>query len=695
MEKLDDELVWRIAAKSEVMDEDQTKTLLIMVDTILNEIVREPDSPAIAQNATILTVGSLQPVELARQSSLDGRYINLALVNETLADVGILSPDDVQSFIVNLGGKDKLVSICKGVAFDITEEAKKGLLEKLSPWSIPSYIIGHSEITLDAGQSTTEKELVKAVQHLYESGSIDAHAVFPKDRDSNEWTEKESQIRSVLSTVSGIPEDDIEKDNTIQQLGLDSISVIRVASELRKRNIVIGVAKILQAGTISNIAMVASKPPTKSGGMNTVSYEESSIRLLDFSDTIARSGISKGDIAEAFPASPGQVYMTSCWQNSGGALYMPTFTYKINTELDHNQFRIAISALTDELPILRTILVDTNREDFPLVQAVVKNDRAKTRIAWEDIDDGEDVKLASRVEAELRKRPNVKVPMVRFTVLSGERKSYMLLTIHHALYDGVSLSMIVQRLQQLYFERVTPKGAQSTVFKEFVGRCITLDNPAVKNFWKTYLAGSKPFTSIAPTLRPESKDSPRTQLYKPGSYPYSARLQNLARTHHLSLQSLLLAAYAQAHVSRLSSDLPELIIGIYNANRLIEIESDMGASYPTLNIVPLRIRSPGKLEVLELARNIQSDLAEIAEGKRGLVGLHEIAMWTGVRIDTFFNYVKFEDAVEKEVRGVMEGDYPEFEIVEVDGVQSVKLWNDESEMPLKGNTARNYIEVRN
>jgi len=155
-------------------------------------------------------------------------------------------------------------------------------------------------------------------------------------------------------------------------------------------------------------------------------------------------------------------------------------------------------------------------------------------------------------------------------------------------------------------------------------------------------------------------------------------LRQHASRHGLSVQSLFLAAYAKVLLSReCAHDLvgddavgaggataaaatnhphghgslpspPPVVFGIYIANRSGSHDNDDGsngfpASYPRLNLVPLRVDAGGGRPLEDVAAAIQRDLGEINSGGRADVGLWEVDAWTGVRVSSFVNFLSLPD----------------------------------------------------
>lgn len=61
--------------------------------------------------------------------------------------------------------------------------------------------------------------------------------------------------------------------------------------------------------------------------------------------------------------------------------------------------------------------------------------------------------------------------------------------------------------------------------------------------------------------------------------------------------------------------------------------------YPTLCLVPLRIRQPLELDIGSIADAVQHDIHLISSSSHLLAGLWEINSWTGITIDCFINFL--------------------------------------------------------
>ncbi|KAF2843129.1 nonribosomal peptide synthetase 2 [Patellaria atrata CBS 101060] len=452
---------------------------------------------------------------------------------------------------------------------------------------------------------------------------------------SEEWTDTELAIRAALSAVSKMPENEITKDMDVFNMGLDSISAIKVTSLLRKESIKVSVSEMLKAGTIQAIAQIIDGDSSKPSTTNDSPDKILSRALMDINikQIVHIAGLSDDNVETVLPATAGQAYMFSNWQNTEAQLFYAEFIYQIKRNITIKQIQKAWESLVQQTPILRTLFVATNDRSVPLIQLVLKEVAGTFHQGSPD------------------STPSFQ-PLVRLYAMENPQGWTLTLKIHHALYDGVSLPIIVSRLQALC--RNEAQSLQSTTL-ESTKQFLTLTHKpdamqARRAFWSSYLknAQNEPF---AP--QPLSTRSRRIEMHIPRLLSKGAELETLARKEGVSVQALFLAVYARAHIMRVSSDTSstDVVIGIYLANRAHVIaDGDLsGLPFPTLNIVPLRI-STGPETLAQIAKAVQDDLQKVSGEENAGVGLWEIREWTGIKVDVVVNFLKLpEEDVEENI----------------------------------------------
>src|SRR5690606_29112264 len=75
-----------------------------------------------------------------------------------------------------------------------------------------------------------------------------------------------------------------------------------------------------------------------------------------------------------------------------------------------------------------------------------------------------------------------KVPL-SFKHLTVRDANYVVLSIHHALYDGWSLDLLHQAIERAYDGKYTPGLSYATLLKNI----LSSNKPAAETFWKQYL----------------------------------------------------------------------------------------------------------------------------------------------------------------------------------------------------------------
>ena len=652
MERSDDSITWRSACKS---TSDEGTHLLTLLDSLLAHVIGNPDHPAIAYAENGLVFGNLPVVTRQSQPVLNGMRVNLDEVSDALRGA---SPEaeDYAAIVASDAGRDVLiVFMTGGQAANAIPKVMAAANKVLPYWSVPSYVVAIDSIPF-AGPKVDREALRARFEAL---PNRQQHAV---EQQTGEWSFLERKIRTVLSKVSGFPEDEVQRIQTIFHLGLDSISAIQLASDLRKESIFLKVADILREATIERMAAfalevgthgAAAAPPIDSAAVLRMSLDR-------IGNSNYLSGISPEQIDAVWPATAGQLYMLDAWESSNRTPFMPTFAFKC-ARIELSQMRHAWESLVQQEAILRTIFRATGNEEVPFIQVVLRT--PPPQFDWSETSQSLDPTFIRFVKArEQNKVADMTLPPVRLCVHSTPTETTIFLTIHHALYDGISLPLLLKRLGSLLRQRpgrsrVQTPDHEGPKFVDFLALIQSQDTEKQRKFWSCYLHDAK---STLVQNCPNAQTTTRSSVYHPGAIRNAASLEHACRKEGVSLHAVFLAAFARVLSARISSG-DEVVIGIYLSNRNFPIPKLPEMASPTLNIVPLRIRGVATSGLIDLARNIQQDLIAIGNVQNAVVDLKMIQRWTGVRLDAFFNFLKDHG------RELREGDAVVLEELEVEG----------------------------
>lgn len=523
---------------------------------------------------------------------------------------------------------DQLVwrTACKSNVFD--ESGTLKLLEQLD--FVFSEIVSRPDLpSLGFAENGVSICDLPPFQQREDDAVTGAEATQATDSPQEEWSTVELKIREVLAKVTKTPEHEVSKFTAIQNLGVDSINTIKISALLRKESMLIPVSEILSAGTISAIARRLSSERKTAERLDSERLLSQIVQAKGF--TAEKFGFDSTAVDSILPATAGQTYMLSTWQVTEGRLFFPEFEYGPQGNIDISIVREAWAAVLAHHAILRTVFVATQDSEMPFIQVILR-EGPKSFVDASDTEANSGVLLQQ--------------PLVRLTAKQTSGSIQLRLKIHHALYDAVSLPILLQDLERRCKGAVLQSSRNT--FSDFLALSQAEDNrKKSKAFWTGYLTSAEPST-LRTIVDPQS---PRIEHFDPQVLSLSSQAEAIQRKHGISFQALFFAAYAKVYASMATNGPAQsVIIGVYLANRS-HIDDLSSVAAPTINLLPLRINKPTETDLITLARCIQGDIQTISKPENAAAGLWEIERWTGVKVDTFVNFLKLPDQEESESCG--------------------------------------------
>lgn len=454
------------------------------------------------------------------------------------------------------------------------------------------------------------------------------------------WSPIESTVRQIIAQVTKTPENEIVKNTAFQNLGVDSINAIKISSLLRKESIRISVSEIVKAGSIRSVAAILAVERPQANG---VSSETTIDKFCSEKGlTAEKFGYHNEDVEELLPATAGQVYMLSSWQVTEGQVFYPEFVYVLKGDCTIETVRNAWTSVVSRHSVLRTVFSATQDREVPFVQLVLRN------------------AINSFIDLEQENGHTSAGNRQPFAMLSASKTSdgfRLGLKIHHALYDAVSLPLLIKDLEDHL--RARPTSPPSHSLRDYVASTIGTEvSRKRRNFWEQYMQGLE-IQKVNETALPSTAG--RFESFDPSVIAINEQSEAVLRKKGVSLQSLFFAAHAKAYASLIKDNDKDVIIGIYLANRSHD-EDFSSLTGPTINLVPLRITSPKQTDLASMAKQIQTDLQHIGTLENSAVGLWELEEWTGVKVDTFVNFIKLPEQGEAELP-----EQANLSIIEADG----------------------------
>lgn len=607
-------------------------------------------------------------------------------VEAEVVDEKLIWRDACHNIVLNDDGSAELLRELDAVLTDIIDDPDAPAAsfdgDRIKIGGLDAFVLKVS--ILDEGNYLKDKE---------------AHAEAPSDETY--WSEEERIIRRALAAAAGISEEEVTKDSSLQHIGLDSISAIKVSSALRKVNMRLRVSDMMKARTVRGMAAIVAgwRSPDAQKSVTGDDMKESaitrdsrraiqaSIEHIDLKAILQTANISRGKIQEILPASPGQVHIMSAWQNTGR--FFSTFQYHLRQSSGGlRAVQKAWISLVKENPILRTLVIATSDpETVPFVQVILKSLDDTNLPSFDSLENnpqGDETVLEPHS------------PLIHLNAKTSLGDIVLTLHIHHVLYDGVSLPLLLQRLEHLLSN---PKAGieegddfasrNLNAYREFLGESFRSSAYEDRQqFWSEYLkdvsfeAPSIPSAPLEANIWPTDNSpsaSNQTELFNPTILDDKSQntslftLTSASKNRNLSLQAVFLGAYAQCHASLLArsqtasspqnKDHPEsstdkkcnVLLGVYLANRAHDTPLLPSLPYPTLNLIPLLIRQPLTRQLADVARDIQNDLNMIGErAGRSCTGLWEKEKWIGpeaTKVRAWINFLKLPGAEEQDDGG--------------------------------------------
>ncbi|KAH9117965.1 hypothetical protein AeMF1_008674 [Aphanomyces euteiches] len=475
----------------------------------------------------------------------------------------------------------------------------------LPVYMVPSVWVGLDEMPI----STNGKIDKKALEAL----KID---IFVDELES----EPERRMAEIWATVLDVNIAEIGRNSSFFTLGGDSISALRVIAECARHGIASTVAELFKVSTLSRFA-------ARTNSQADWTWPPVSV-IQDVIDEIASTWSTALELTTfvIYPVTPlqaGMVYQTIQMPTA----YVMHLPIALTDDVDAENAINAFLELVRRNEILRTTFVTTTKGIFQIIRQDTEFFEVN-QVAVPSLDDF----LESTYCRGFAIGDQC---FCRLTILTTPSERYALVTMHHALYDGWSTSMIVSDfLSLLDGQDVTDRPP----FRNVIDYIEAQNKEETESFWRTYLDGT---TSHPLTLGKADTEECASSL----SLVSSVSMNDLtALAKEYSSTVAVLAKLAWAATLRKYTRSNDVVFGQVMANRDIPVSGADRILGPLLSTVPCRVEFDDKSSL--------SNLVSMVQEQQGLLGSHshaslvDIKKWCGVEgdlYDTLFVYQNLPD----------------------------------------------------
>jgi amino acid adenylation domain-containing protein len=383
-------------------------------------------------------------------------------------------------------------------------------------------------------------------------------------------TDAERKAAAVLAQVLG--RTDLGVDDDYLDLGIDSISAIRVVAKLRRIDPSISLADVFACRTVSALAArLGTAGPAPS-------VEPGALRPFE----LAGGAVFGPGVVDAYPATATQLDMIRATDRDvAQAAYHDVFGYRVPLPLREPLLREALRGVLDVHETFRTAFRLTGPVPLQVVHESVEPDLTV-------VDDGDAWFEAERARGFEWGEPG----LIRFAACPGGEEAFVLyLGFHHSIIDGWSLSLFVREVVAAYRAAVEgrpvrPAEPPAVRVRDYVrAELAAAASAPAREFWTRELAGAPAaaFGTLAP-VRPESRWSEEKLVLDDVRH---AALTEAAARFRVPLKHVLLAAHVR--VQSLLTGQDDVVTGVFTHGRP---EADEGEKVlgMFLNFLPLRQR---------------------------------------------------------------------------------------------------------
>lgn len=487
------------------------------------------------------------------------------------------------------------------LASDIREQLAKVLPMPM----IPSLFISVTSIPLTTSHKVDRKALRRLMADLGPDEKHTLRTGAQKQTDDTKishWSANESTLRELWAQVLNISLENIKLSDNFIRLGGDSVACIRLISAARSRGLRLTSSAVLGTPILREQALKLQKSATT----NVTDGSCEALNVLPFSllepDNVheirataaAICNVPMDEVEDVRPMTIPQMRWYGKTLTSPES-WIDQYYFELPSDVDLQHFKKALYSAVQAADLLRARAIVTR--DRKLFQSVLKY--RQPEVVWV-----EDESLESFLQQDLQSPMGPGQPLSRFTLLQAAKNesTTFIWTIHHAIYDGYSLPMLLQLVEEFY---LGGNPAPLTPFSHYLkppGAQAIAEGTA---FWKHYLQDTP---EVSWTKFPPLPDQAATAK-PPSSMARLQRRLDLASSSaraSITTANKIRFAYAQALLhSAASSGSPT------TSTTALFLESLSGRNAPisgidrmtgpTLVNIPTRIRVPTADAPLSLA----------------------------------------------------------------------------------------------
>lgn len=483
------------------------------------------------------------------------------------------------------------------VGFVCPESAAEGLRERMlehySAFLVPDTIHGIDFFALTANGKIDRKALVALHEKTQLPQFLNADIFLQHVRDQGKSITPLEAVRHGICTVLRVVQARVGDHASFRALGGHSLNAVMLVSTLRKLGFLTDVASIYSEDTVAAIASVLKRTDFDPGEV--CSLEATETDRTGFREALASSTRELDDM-QIFPATDMQTRMVR------GTVGNPTMNFlKIGMTFDHpgvnhaaflQALRQSWSALVRKHSILRTSFrLDSLSEPVQVLDEAYniqwQEESVDSEAEW-NVENDTTARFEPGELMSFDERDAHALSRVRVFSLPGI-KSRVVWSVHHALIDGWSATIVLHDLWELLRSTHEAK-APCPQFSDAawcLRKLARRDSGTAKAFWKELLQAHSqgiPRLRIPPPSTEALKPQPQSESHRKLSVRMSQMI-DAAKERGVTTAALVYSAWAIL-LSRYC-DSKAVVLGAVLSGRSLPLDGVEKIIGPLVNTLPL------------------------------------------------------------------------------------------------------------
>jgi amino acid adenylation domain-containing protein len=456
-------------------------------------------------------------------------------------------------------------------AFTPIAAVEDQLARNLPSYSIPTVWYTIDQLPLSLSGKTDRKKL-RAAGSAYSKSELANGDVRQKKRLAPR-TEAEQILVRLCAQVLGLQESQIGVEDNFFRLGGDSIMAMKLVGTTRKAGHAITVALIFQHPRLADLASVMRRINDDVNGdvedippFSLLPEVDSSV-LREQVAQICRVDLEA--IIDAYPCTPLQEGLLALSSVQTGD-YVLQSVLELSPSTNETRLRAVWETAVRDLAILRSRIVQ--HLTLGLIQVVIDQS-----VEWQI---GDNLEMYLKDDKALPMSPGG--PLARYGMVDDKAtgNKYLVVTVHHALYDGESWSMVQEHFSSLFTDTEATFEHHPS-FSRVVKSIMDTDTSVAQAFWQESFHGLQGMTF--PSLPSGNKTIVADTTIRSDAF-------SLYGKPDVTIASIVRAAWALAVHQYTGSN--DVVFGALLSGRNMAVSNMDRIVGPTIATVPVRVRIP-------------------------------------------------------------------------------------------------------